>query len=211
MTITNIFYENAVEFTKTQIRRLGGKNIEAYDVLHDVIASPDFNEDSWKQDITGRIKILIASGSNLSIGGGGLYKQRVEERYCKKCDESYPEQYFISGFNKNTKRFQYRTICRKCHYSSPQKKEQFRKWYLINKKEWNKKNREYRKTHSDTTAKERQKRFAKKQKEELGDWYVKKLLTRHKYKASEVTPEMIEEKRKQVLKMREDGNWRTTP
>lgn len=59
----------------------------------------------------------------------------------------------------------------------------------------------------DNTARERRIRYVKKQKEELGDWYIKRLLTRHK--KGKVTQEMIEEKRQEVLKMRKDGNWRT--
>lgn len=58
-------------------------------------------------------------------------------------------------------------------------------------------------------AKKRIKKYAEKQKKELGDWYIKRLLTRHKYKKNEVTPELIESKRQEILDLRKNGNWRT--
>mgnify|MGYP001435664739 CR=1 FL=1 len=55
----------------------------------------------------------------------------------------------------------------------------------------------------DKTLKERQARFRKKSKEELSDYYIKRLLTRHKkYSLSEITSEIIENKRKEILNLR---------
>lgn len=87
--------------------------------------------------------------------------------------------------------------------------EQVRKRYHKNIELGRSRNKEYRKRGNDKTAKERMKRFVKKQKEILGDWYIKRLLNRHNTLKIPITSEMIEEKRKQVLKMRNDGNWRT--
>lgn len=209
--ITNEFYKDAIHFAKIQAVKLKlSSNVDCVDIVHEALCNEIISETNWKSLIIDAI--MAAKQLNYKFNVNQIHtKQFIQERYCRKCDESYPEQYFVSGFNKKRGCLQFRTICNRCHNKSEKTREQNKKdlktWYNRNAEKQKEAVAIYRATHKDVTKKERMKRFAKKQTEQLGDWYIKRLLTRYKkYKPEEITQQLIELKRQEVLTSRTKKN-----
>ena len=79
-------------------------------------------------------------------------------------------------------------------------KKYHKKYFQENKERLN----EYRKELPDHTRNERVNRFKRKEREELGKNYIIQLLTRGgKFKREEITPKMISDRRKQIIKKRQ--------
>lgn len=222
--LTEDLYDNMVHFTHYQIVRLGsGSSVDKHEVVHNIISSPDFNENDWKKQIMGVLFSFIGAKKNNHFRLD-LPIPSVENvtMHCHICNESYPHDYFISGYNKTKQNFNYRKPCRICYNKTvrnsdnykAQRNKAFNEWATENYgslAEFGKVRRQLNKENGiiDATAKERNKRFMVKQREELGDYYIKRLLLdRKKYTKEQITPELINEKRKQISEKRRSKAWR---
>lgn len=163
MLITKDFYNNALQFSLNIIRKHDKSNfIDKNDIVHDVICDINLNAENWKSLIVSKVYEYKNQKFLYPIDAVPKNKDWIEHRYCKHCDMIMPEDYFISGYNNKTNEYQYRTICRKCHKKTDKVKEAAKKWRLKNREKILLRQKEYRKTHIDKTAKERYLRWKQK-------------------------------------------------
>ena len=168
--ITNEFYEKALLFTLNRIKFFKVRHIDKYEILHTAIINKDINESNWKQIIVKTIQDELNFKNTVAfdevIAKASIQK---DHRHCRICDNTYPSDYFISGFNYKRGKNQYRTICRMC-FNSTEKRRKKQKEYRSNNKDYFRiKSKEYRDKRKrlglkDETAMDRYKRFVEKKK-----------------------------------------------
>jgi len=221
--LTEDLYDNMIHFAHHQISRLGsGSEIDKHEIVHNIISASNFNEDDWKKQIMDALfSSTYAKKSNHFSLDIPIAKLENVTMHCHICNESYPHDYFISGYDKRKKSFNYRKPCRECYKNTVrnsdgyklQRNKAFNEWATENYgslAEFGKARRELNKINGvkDNTANERNKRFMVKQRAELGDYYIKRLLLdRKKYTKEQITPELINEKRNQIIERRRTKAW----
>lgn len=199
--ITEIEYKECLSFAKNITNKLRCSNkVDYIDVVHNLLVSENFTFVEYKGLIYSEVKRGICSSNNISLNEQIItYKLKNDgDRICKICGETYNKDYFKIGFSKRYNTTYYRNTCKFCHQKN-------RKKYPISIKSIEKHRQYVRDLRTnqkilfgkiqDPTRNERVKRYWLKQKEEITDKWIIKLLCRRKYKKSEITKEIIEQKR----------------
>lgn len=211
-TLSESFYEDCIKFA-SRIIRLERRNLFAQDIVHDLIVETDINYQNYQKKIRCRIINERNRFQPLSIESVNFKTppfKTNEDFTCAKCKNISPvsemKRYFSSkGF------YVERSICKCCNskvrsawgrkqtlQKTPywvRKLERDRRYYKEHQIAINKKKNEY---YNRYIKKPKVKIDWAKEKLELSDKYITKLLLR-KYKKSEITEVMILEKRNSIL------------
>jgi hypothetical protein len=203
-------YKNLIEFAEKLIQKHSVR-LSAGDLVNEAYIIFSTNKqpyDSQKFRATmGSILFDEKSHSNTHVQLGAVqYKQDItEERVCRQCKTPKP----VGSFPRLKYNFS-DNICDEC-LSVYQQKYQA-KYYQKNKNNPHLKRlkaqacRIYRANPQNKAAqKQRVKDYFNRQREQLGDYYIKHLLATRKknpLKGSQVTPEIIEQKRREILASR---------
>lgn len=196
-------YEKCIQYAKKIINKYN-LILDPLDVVHDIIINPELSSEI---DYYSAIKGLLIETKNTPYTENiSKYNANVKTSYnicCKKCLEVYPMDMFQYGYNKITRRKNTRKFCKKCFAAEMKLYRQtdvYKKYQRDYHKDYMK---EYRKKTKDNTAKLRIKKFWDKQKKEISDKYVIKLLCeKGKNKRNNITSEMINIKRESIIKYR---------
>lgn len=215
--LSEAFYDVCIKFAK-RIIYLEKANLFPEDIVHDLIIDTDINYGNYQNKI--RNKIISEKNGFKPLSIETIYYKNPlpfktnQDFTCTKCKDTYPDsemyRYFSSkGF------YVERNCCKKCHNETNSEYE--KKARLLQLPSWFRKlerGREYYKKNSLVIRYKRKQRYHKlnqkkekpikvvidmvKEKEMLSDIYIIKLLKR-KFNISEITSEMILEKKNYIL------------
>jgi hypothetical protein len=112
-------YNNMLNYAKSVVYK-NKSNISHIDLVHDLILEKEITDLNYIQEIKSkffievRCKDKIQSSQSLEFNNfNGKQKLNVETHCCKKCQESYPSDYFRNRLLKNGF-IQIYYICKKC-------------------------------------------------------------------------------------------------
>lgn len=213
-------YNQFLRFAKERIIRLK-LNTDPNDIINDAyIKFVDSGKDYSPKTIVGFIIGLSEERKGyevMNIGNKDSGFSKRTNHTCKVCKEKKP----VSGFyliNKNTIIIP-QTTCKECQLKKAKERYQKQKdkilargtaYKKINKDKIRKKKRNYYLKNREFKPKVGRVGLGKvvsknrkineslhynKQRDQLTDWYIRKILSRH----SDITPEKIEEKRQEIL------------
>lgn len=202
MNINLHTYNNAIAFAATMLgKSKAPSRIDKIDIVHNIIINEMVNELNYKSLIIGEIKKEIGN-STILFNETKETKQLAQKRCCRICGIDTYEGYFKVGFNKRDNIINYRNICNICHNKTRKRyslSEKTKEKITLKRKERRAAERKKYGHILDPTRNERVKRYWNKQKELMSDAWIKKSLVSRKLKSKDITKEMIENKRSQLL------------
>jgi hypothetical protein len=211
MILTTEFYNNLIGYAHALIIKNNSRcNVDKYDVVHTVICTEYETLEEYKSAIYGEIKKGMAIRNEVSFTDySSTNKVYIQYRTCKYCGETMSEEYFKTGFSNTHNMILYRNKCKFCHYKTRKKykiSEDSKIKSVSRVRERRAKERLVYGKIIDPTRNERVKRFRQKERLELSDGYIVRLLTRYKYKKEDITKAMIEDRRVVVMQKRQLKN-----
>lgn len=113
-TFNNIsLYEKMLKYAK-HVVCVNKSKICHIDLVHDLILSEEITEENYCQKIKSLFLVEVRSkDKNLTMAFSNGIRKNVESHSCKKCQESYPTDFFRNRLLKNGF-VQIYYICRKC-------------------------------------------------------------------------------------------------
>jgi len=106
-------YDSMLKYAK-RVLFFNKSNICHIDLVHDLILSEEITSDNYKQKIKSLFMVEVrGKDKNLTMCFSNGAKGNVESHCCKKCQESYPSDFFRNRLLKNGF-IQIYYICKKC-------------------------------------------------------------------------------------------------
>jgi hypothetical protein len=106
-------YNNMIDYAKSVVYK-NKSNICHIDLVHDIILSEEITKDNYRQKIKSLFLVEVrGKDKNLTMIFSNGIKSNVELHVCKKCQESYPSDFFRNRLLKNGF-VQIYYICKRC-------------------------------------------------------------------------------------------------